>query len=218
MKRPFNEKDWEYFRELKPHMGAIILVLALGIAAGIFLASFSPESKPEIIESLRGTARFLLGLPKVLLALGIFLNNSVKTFLVIVSGVLLGVVPVLFILANGFAIGFLMHLSTESTGWLNSLLAIVPHGVFELPGVLLGASIGLMLGTRAIRRLWGKTEPKPSLEFGQAFVTSALVTRSTSAMRPNPPARVRLQAEMTEKPTGAQTLPPLLLTPPPHNF
>lgn len=239
MKLPFNEKDLEYLRELKPHVNAIVLLLILGIAAGSFLASFSPVPRSEIVESLGGTARFLLGLPKVLLALGIFVNNSVKTFLVIVLGILLGVVPILFVLANGFAIGFLLHLSTESTGLVNSLLAIVPHGVFELPGVLLGASIGLMLGTRVIKRLWGKSEPKQGLELGQglrffltvivpllllgafveAFITSALVTKRAMIMRPNPAGILFFRAEGQDdgervKPSKSAPYPPFMFTRP----
>jgi stage II sporulation protein M len=243
MKPPFNQKDLEYLRELKPHVSAIVLLLILGMAAGFFLASFSPVPKPEIVESLGGTARFLLGLPRFLLALGIFVNNSVKTFLVIVSGILLGVVPILFVLANGFAIGFLLHLSTESTGLVNSLLAVVPHGVFELPGVLLGASIGLLLGTRAIKRLWGKSESKLGLELGQglrffwsvivpllllgafveAFITSALVTRGAVAMRLNPTGSLFLQAENrdaceTVERSEPTPCPPFVFRTSPHIF
>lgn len=196
MKQPLNQTHIEYFRELRPHLYAMILLLVLGIVAGFLLASSVASPMSGIVDSLGGTTRFLLGLPKFFLALGIFVNNGFKTFLVIVLGLLCGVVPVVFILANGFAIGFLLHLSTESTGLFGSLLAIVPHGVFELPGVLLGASIGLLLGTRAIKRLLGKSESKLGLELGQglrffwsviipllllgafveAFVTSALVS------------------------------------------
>lgn len=241
MKLPFNEMDLEYLRQLKPHVSAILLFLILGITAGNVLASFSPVPKPEIVESFGRTARFLLGLPKVLLALGIFVNNSVKTFLVIVLGILFGVVPILFVLANGFAIGFLLHLSTDSTGLFNSLLAIVPHGVFELPGVLLGASIGLMLGTRVLKRLWGKSESKLGPELGQglrfflivivpllllgafveAFITSALVTKRAVVMRPIPAGILFIRAEGQNDygyvhPSKPAPDPPFVFTTPPH--
>jgi len=176
-------------------MNAMTILLVLGMVAGFLLASSLSLPRFGIVGSLTGTARLLLGLPKLFLALGIFVNNGLKTFLVIVLGLLCGVVPVVFVLTNGFAIGFLLHLSTQSAGLSGSLLAIAPHGIFELPGVLLGASIGLMLGTRAIGRLLGRSESKLGLElkqglrffwavivplllvgaFVEAFVTSALV-------------------------------------------
>ena len=196
MKQPLNQKHIEYFRELRPHLYAMTLLLVLGIVAGFLLASSVASPVSGIVGSLGGTARFLLGLPKFFLALGIFVNNGLKTFLVIVLGLLCGVVPIVFVLANGFAIGFLLHLSTQSTGLSGTLLAIVPHGVFELSGVLLGAGIGLMLGTRTIKRLLGRSESKLGLDlrqglrffwavivpllllgaFVEAFVTSALVS------------------------------------------
>jgi len=195
MSQPFHQNHIEYFRELRPHLYAMTLLLVLGVVAGFLLAAELPFPRSGIVESLGGTARFLLGLPKFFLALGIFVNNGLKTFLVIVLGFLCGVVPVVFVVANGFAIGFLLHLSSESTGLSGTLLAIAPHGVFELAGVLLGASIGLMLGTRAISRLFGRSEFKLGVElrqglrffwtvivpllllgaFVEAFVTSALV-------------------------------------------
>jgi len=195
MKQALYQKHSEYLRELRPHMSAMGFLLVSGVVAGFLLAAHLPFSGSGIVQSLGGTARVLLGLPKVFLALGIFLNNGVKTLLVIVLGILCGVVPIIFVVANGFAIGFLLHLSTQSTGLYGSLIAIVPHGVFELPGVILGASIGLMLGTRTISRLLGRSEFKlvpqvkqglrffwavivPLLLLGafvEAFVTSALV-------------------------------------------
>ena len=196
MTPPLSQKHSEYLRELRPHMNAMALLLALAVVAGFLLAAQLPFPRSGIVESLGGTARVLLGLPKWFLALGIFVNNGVKTLLVIVLGLLCGVVPVVFVVANGVAIGFLLHLSSQATGLYGSLIAIAPHGVFELPGVLLGASIGLMLGTRAVGRLLGRSESKlgpqlrqglrffwrviaPLLLFGalvEAFVTSALVS------------------------------------------
>lgn len=163
---------------------------------GFLLGAFSPFPRSQVMEPLGGAVQFLLGLPKSFLALGIFVNNGLKTFLVIVLGVLFGVVPVIFILANGFALGFLLHLSTQSTGLIASLVAIVPHGVFELPGVLLGASIGLMVGKGTTKRLFGKSQGSLSHELGrglrffwqviipllligafvEAFITSALIS------------------------------------------
>jgi len=44
-----------------------------------------------------------------------------------------------------------------------------PHGVFELPGVLCGAAIGLMLGNKAIRRLFRKSEFNVGPELSRAL-------------------------------------------------
>jgi stage II sporulation protein M len=87
---------------------------------------------------------------------------------VIVLGIAFAIVPFVFIVVNGVAIGVVLHLATESKGLAYSMLAIVPHGLFELPGVLSGAAIGVMLGSKAIKRLFRKSEFKVGFELSRA--------------------------------------------------
>jgi stage II sporulation protein M len=110
-----------------------------------------------------------INLPRPLLVLMIFANNAVKTLLVIVLGIVFAIVPVVFIVVNGVAIGVVLHLATESKGFAYSMLAIVPHGLFELPGVLSGAAIGVMLGSKAIKRLFRRSEFKVGSELSRAL-------------------------------------------------
>lgn len=146
-----------------------MLLFALGIFAGILLAGHSTFAGLKINESLGGFAQMFSNLPKPLLALMIFTNNAVKTLLVIVLGIALAIVPLVFIVVNGVAIGVVLHLATQSKGLAYSIMAIVPHGVFELPGVLYGAAIGMMLGGKAIKRLFRKSEFKMGSELSRAL-------------------------------------------------
>ena len=143
-----NPTRYEYFRELRPFLVTTVLLFALGIFAGSLLADHSSFARLEINESLGGFAQMFKNLPKPILALMIFTNNAVKALLVIVLGIALAIVPLVFILVNGVAIGVVLHLVTQAKGLAYSLLAIVPHGVFELPGVLCAAAIGVMDQTR----------------------------------------------------------------------
>ena len=158
-----------YFRELRPFLFTTVLLFALGSIAGSLLAGHSNFDGLKINESLGGFAQMFINLPKPILALMIFANNAVKTLLVIVLGIAFAIVPLVFVLVNGVAIGVVLHLATQSKGLAYSILAIVPHGVFELPGVLCGAAIGLMLGNKAIRRLFRKSEFKVGPELSRAL-------------------------------------------------
>ena len=159
----------EYFRELRPFLLTTVLLFALGIIAGSQLAGHSIFAGLKINESLGGFAQMFINLPKPILALMIFTNNAVKTLLVVVLGIALAIVPLVFILVNGVAIGIVLHLATQSKGLAYSILAIVPHGVFELPGVLCAAAIGMMLGSKAINRLFRKSEFKVGFELRRAL-------------------------------------------------
>lgn len=158
-----------YFRELRPFLITTLLLFVLGIIAGSLLAGHSTFAGLKINESLGGFAQLFTNLPKPLLALMIFTNNAVKTLLVIVLGIALTIVPLVFIVVNGVAIGVVLHLAIESRGLAYSMLAIVPHGIFELPGVLCGAAIGMMLGSKAIKRLFRKSEFKVGSELSRAL-------------------------------------------------
>lgn len=159
----------EYFRELKPYLVTAILLFVLGILAGSLLAGHPAFPALKVSESLGGFAQMFLNLPKPVLALMIFANNAVKTLLVIVLGTVFAIVPLAFILVNGLAIGVVLHLTAQSHGLAYSLMATVPHGVFELPGVLAGAAIGLMLGNKAISRLFRRSELKVGSELSRAL-------------------------------------------------
>ena len=164
-----NPTRCRYFRELRPFLFTTVLLFALGSIAGSLLAGHSTFAGLKINESLGGFAQMFINLPKPILALMIFANNAVKTLLVIVLGIAFAIVPLVFVLVNGVAIGVVLHLATQSKGLAYSILAIVPHGVFELPGVLCGAAIGLMLGNKAIRRLFRKSEFKVGSELSRAL-------------------------------------------------
>ena len=170
-----NPTRCRYFRELRPFLFTTVLLFALGSIAGSLLAGHSIFAGLKINESLGGFAQMFINLPKPILALMIFANNAVKTLLVIVLGIAFAIVPLVFVLVNGVAIGVVLHLATQSKGLAYSLLAIVPHGVFELPGVLCGAAIGLMLGNKAIRRLFRKSEFNVGPELSRALKIFATI-------------------------------------------
>lgn len=152
------EEQRRFWRELRPYFLASVALLAAGAAAGLATAAYAPDFSLERREALGEFVRSFLGLSKPRLALAIFLNNALKTLLALVAGVLAGVLPLVLLLVNGYILGLVFHNTVETKGLLAFVLAIAPHGVLELPAVLLGASIGLMLGARAIRRMLGKGE------------------------------------------------------------
>jgi stage II sporulation protein M len=80
----------------------------------------------------------------------IFLNNAFTCFLDIILGPLLGIFPLFSVILNGGLIGWFAH-----EEGLIVFLAVVPHGMFEIPAFLLSAAIGLKLGREVLK---GKEE------------------------------------------------------------
>jgi stage II sporulation protein M len=145
------EECRSYVSELRPHIKTSLLVFFIGMILGLMIVSRFPQLTEYFGDSLANFIKIFHGLPKFQLAVAIFFNNASKTLLAIVLGSLFGVVPVIFLFANGLALGVVFTLATQVKGFWLTLLGILPHGIIELPAVFLGTSIGLMLGSHALK-------------------------------------------------------------------
>jgi len=76
----------------------------------------------------------------------IFLNNSFTCFIDILSGPLAGIVPLFSAFVNGGLVGWFVQ---QEGGIV--LVAIIPHGIFEIPAFLISTAIGLRLGREVFR-------------------------------------------------------------------
>ncbi|HEY3167373.1 MAG TPA: stage II sporulation protein M, partial [Candidatus Binatia bacterium] len=148
---------------------ATLGIFGTGLVIGLMAVSHFPEVADHFESSVVGFVKIFRGLSKFELAAAIFLNNALKTLLEILLGSLFGIIPLVFLLANGIALGVVFSLSAQSRGpWL-SLLSILPHGILELPAVFLGASIGLMVGSHVLKRLFGRAETTLGGELVRGF-------------------------------------------------
>lgn len=155
-----------YLIRLLPYLSASILLFLAGTLAGLLIIHRVPDLSDRIVEQLAAFVQRFHGMPPWQLAIAIFLNNAFKTLIAVALGALLGIVPVVFLLANGAALGVAFSLSVQSRGLWVSLASIAPHGVIELPAAFLGTSIGLLIGARAIKRLLGRGEGAIGAELG----------------------------------------------------
>lgn len=185
-----------YVLSLRPYLKTSLLFFAIGVLIGLLIVSRFPTLGDHLEDSVANFIRTFRDLPPFQVAGAIFLNNASKTLLAIVLGTLFGVIPGIFLLTNGVALGVVFTLAAKSKGLWLSLLSILPHGVIELPGVFLGTSIGLLIGNHAIKTLLGRTDAALLFElkrglrffctvivplliiaaFVETFVTAALIS------------------------------------------
>jgi stage II sporulation protein M len=91
--------------------------------------------------------------PFILLFLIIFINNAIKALGLVFLGILLGLPPLLFIGLNGFILGGLGSTLESAMGWTYVMASFVPHGVIEIPVILLATALGLTLGMESLKWL-----------------------------------------------------------------
>ncbi|WP_150275568.1 stage II sporulation protein M [Paenibacillus tepidiphilus] len=104
----------------------------------------------------------------------IFMNNSIKCVAVIYLGALFGVLPAVFLLINGAVIGYVIHLSLQQGQDLFELIVkgLLPHGIVEIPALLIACAIGLQFGREVIRQMSG-TAGRPLSHLLRQTVTGA---------------------------------------------
>lgn len=138
-----------------------LLIRNLILAAGIFFVSlvagihFGRNIAEELIGLLGGTLGSFapIGDISIVLFLVIFINNAVKALLIVFLGILLGIPSVLFIGFNGFIVGGFASVLESINGWRYVIASFVPHGVIEIPVILLATALGLTLGMGSLNWL-----------------------------------------------------------------
>ncbi|MFS0874209.1 stage II sporulation protein M [Paenibacillus xylanilyticus] len=85
----------------------------------------------------------------------IFFNNAIKSVLVIYAGIFFGILPVIFLVINGMVIGFLVHFTTNNGASLFDIVVkgLLPHGIIEIPVIIIACAFGLKFGGLAFRSL-----------------------------------------------------------------
>lgn len=94
-----------------------------------------------------------MGNVSILLFLIIFINNAIKALGLVFLGILLGLPPLLFIGLNGFILGGLGSALESVKGWRYVIASFVPHGVIEIPVILLVTALGLTVGMESLKWL-----------------------------------------------------------------
>ncbi len=143
-------------KNIKFYLKALALLFVISGAFGFITAQQFPFEAGMAVEQASGDLSFLDQLSSMTIFSIIALNNSVKAIIIILLGILWGIVPVLFILINGYVVGVVVSVVTASAGFSTILLGTIPHGIFEIPAILLAASYGVWLGEMFTKKLKDK--------------------------------------------------------------
>lgn len=130
-------------------IATLIFVGAIIFGASNALSFISPElgkiANEQVMNSLQEILRETRGMGAGEL-IGFIITNNVKAaFFSSVFGIFFSVFPIIMIVVNGYLIGYIVHL-TFLAGEAGQLWKLFPHGVFEIPAILIGIGIGIKLG------------------------------------------------------------------------
>ena len=135
----------DLIRSLKPQIIFIISLFSAGIILGFTDSLNLNEFINSIIGDLMNTFKNYRGFE---LFFRILLNNTKATAIMLFSGIFLSIFPILGTLMNGMMIGFVFQSPQLTAGRPAYLIFIqlLPHGVFEIPALILALALGVKLG------------------------------------------------------------------------
>ncbi|MFC2056790.1 stage II sporulation protein M [Chloroflexota bacterium] len=148
--------------------------LAWGLATPIGITSILSED----IAALEELADFLAPLPQVSVFFFIFIKNVTAVLISFAFSPVFCLVPVIALIFNGGIVGLVSTLviQEKSLGYL--LAGLLPHGIFELPALIMGEAVALSFGTAVILTLFKKERRNlllPNLRQNLRYLVVALI-------------------------------------------
>ena len=131
----------------------IVYLAALFIAASLLGFLVPIPGKMDLLGTLMDSFEPYAELPPVKMFLFILLNNSVKSFAVLLSGILFGLVPLIAVAINGYVLGVAYLFASGEFGYVKAAKTVLPHGVLEIPAIIFTAAYGLWLGVIFAKRI-----------------------------------------------------------------
>lgn len=142
----------------KTYLAVAVLLFSMGIILGIYSPPGSGLIEEEV-TALKGMASRLAGLPPVMLAIAILLKNSIALLFSFAFSPLLGLIPVLTLVVNGWLLGVMAVEMVGEISLVYFLAGILPHGIIEIPALLIGEAAAISFGTSIFYSLFRKNEP-----------------------------------------------------------
>jgi len=141
-KRGAYGETWNFIKESRNYLLTALFLFLASAAIGFIFPVFFLDFIKKFIEEL---AAKTAGMNFFQLFLFIFSNNMQTAFLGLFLGAGLGIFPLIINLFNGYILGFVANSVVASSGAF-VLWRLLPHGIFEIPALILSFGLGLRLG------------------------------------------------------------------------
>jgi len=136
-----------------------VIASALVFLAGCALGATDRNLEEFVRANLEALGAFVDELgksenPKLYMFFFIFFNNAIKSIFFVFFGAVFALFPLFVLVVNGLVLGYLlMHPSQPIPFWELLIKGILPHGIIELPAVILACAYGIRFGGLTLRGL-----------------------------------------------------------------
>lgn len=158
-----------YFQENKYWILGSMLVMGAGFGVGLIVSLLFPFVLTYLLDflqqNLEKEIETLQSGDNLKASWLIFLRNLQATITMALSGLFFGIITSFSLFFNGFILGIVIGAMVSSGNILVVLTSLVPHGIVEIPTVILAGAWGYRLG---IEWLLNQSKGKR----GKVFITN----------------------------------------------
>jgi len=137
---------------------ALYVPLAAAILGASALVGFALGSAVPVDALATPTGAESGSIFPPLTTVGLAINNLTAMLVMLLGAVSLGLMTVLALVINGLLIGAIVGIAVQRIAPVVILALIVPHGVLEIPALLIASAVGLRFARLTVRYIRGLEE------------------------------------------------------------
>ncbi|MCR2807348.1 stage II sporulation protein M [Paenibacillus soyae] len=151
----------QHFKDMRRYIAISFILFFAGIVLGGTNANFQAfldnqiAGLDQLVDMVDKASGGDPDREMLILSLVIFLNNAIKSILIMYLGAFFGVLPFLFLVVNGMVIGYLLKVIAADPNAMPVIEVIVkgllPHGIIEIPAIVIACAYGLKFGGLVFR-------------------------------------------------------------------
>ena len=156
----------EYAWGLKPIFAICCVLFLFSLVMGYALGgNLNGNALQDLLGAFPDISK--MSLPEIFAFIAA--NNTIKSLLFMFGGLLGGVLPLFFVIFNGFTVGWVAYDLGMSRGLVYVVAGLAPHGIVEIPTILLAMSMGMSLGYTVLSSLRGQGNVVKELRLAAGF-------------------------------------------------
>lgn len=141
------------YEQIKKYSIVSLIIFTVSAFFGWFFNYLRPEDADLFFSIMEREFSFLRDFNFLTTFLFIFVNNTITVTIGTFLGSLFALIPILFLIINGFVVGLVSGYVYPSFGLGGLFISLAPHGIFELAAMFIGMGSGIYLGALALDQI-----------------------------------------------------------------
>lgn len=142
------KESWKYVGENKKYIFSVFAIFIIFIIIALVFP-VPAELEQQIKLMIRKLVLATKDLNWLDLISYIFTNNLVVSITAVIFGSLFCLAPLIITVFNGYVLGYVVKITIQELGFsggIASLWRLLPHGIFEIPAIIISLALGFKLG------------------------------------------------------------------------